>query len=55
MGSDVVATVKMCMKAFDDEGPGGGHYENMMGPYAKLGCGIYVQGQQLTIVQDYGN
>ena len=52
---DLGMTVAACVKAFFDEGPGGGHYNNMMGPYAKLGCGIYVQGQQLTIVQDYGN
>ena len=52
---DVAMTVVACVKAFFDEGPGGGHYENMMGNYGSLGCGIYVQGQQLTIVQDYGN
>ena len=51
---DLGMTVAACVKAFFDEGPGGGHYENMMGNYGTLGCGIYVQGQQLTIVQDYG-
>jgi hypothetical protein len=54
-GSDLVPVVKMCVKAFYDEGPGGGHYENMMGSYAKLGCGIYASGGKITIVQDYGN
>jgi hypothetical protein len=54
-GGDLVPVVKMCVKAFYDEGPGGGHYENMMGPYAKLGCGIYQSGTKITIVQDYGN
>ena len=52
---DVVATVKQCVAAFYSEGPGGGHYDNMMGPYAKLGCGIYQSGTKITIVQDYGN
>ena len=37
------------------EGPGGGHYENMMGNYASLGCGVYIQGDGITIVQDFGN
>ena len=55
VGGDMVALVKQCMKAFYDEGPGGGHYENMMGSYAKLGCGIYQSGTKVTIVQDYGN
>jgi len=54
-GGDVVPVVKACVKAFYDEGPGGGHYENMMGPYAKLGCGIYQSGTKITIVQDFGN
>ena len=51
---DLAMTVAACVQAFFDEGPGGGHYENMTGNYGTLGCGIYVQGQQLTIVQDYG-
>jgi hypothetical protein len=56
---DVGMTVVACVAAFFAEGPGTGdahgHYNNMIGPYATLGCGIYVQGQQITIVQDYGN
>ena len=55
ISGDLSMTVAACVKAFFDEGPGGGHYENMMGAYATLGCGIYVQGDQLTIVQDYGH
>jgi len=31
-----------------------GHYINMMGPYATLGCGIYTSGTTVTVVQDYG-
>jgi hypothetical protein len=54
-GGDMVALVKQCVKAYYDEGPGGGHYENLMGPYAKLGCGIYQSGTKVTIVQDFGN
>jgi uncharacterized protein YkwD len=36
------------------EGPGGGHYENMIGNHAKLGCGVYVGGGAITVVQDFG-
>jgi uncharacterized protein YkwD len=35
------------------EGPGGGHYENIRGAYTELGCGIYVDGNSVTVVQDY--
>jgi hypothetical protein len=51
---DISAVVGDCVAAFYSEGPGGGHYENMMGPYATLGCGIYISGSKITIVQDYG-
>jgi hypothetical protein len=54
-GGDMSALVGQCIAAFFSEGPGGGHYENMMGPYAKLGCGIYQQDTRVTIVQDFGN
>ena len=54
-GGDATQVVIQCVAAFYSEGPGGGHYENMMGPYAKLGCGIYESGGKITIVQDFGN
>ena len=54
-GQSQSQVVVACVAAFYAEGPGGGHYTNMMGPYASLGCGIYQQGTAITIVQDYGN
>jgi uncharacterized protein YkwD len=51
----MAALVEECIKAFYDEGPGGGHYENMMGPYTTVGIGIYQSGTKVTIVQDFGN
>ncbi len=51
---DVRNTIAQCLQAFYDEGPGGGHYENMMGNYGTLGCGVYLQGSGITITQDYG-
>jgi uncharacterized protein YkwD len=35
------------------EGPGGGHYENMRGRYTQLGCGVFVNGLEITVVQDF--
>lgn len=59
-GGDMNMLVGQCVAAFYAEGPGSdyqthGHYINMMGPYATLGCGIYQSGTDVTIVQDYGN
>jgi hypothetical protein len=51
---DLDQLVRNCVKAFYDEGPGGGHYDNMMGDHRGLGCGIYIEGTDVTIVQDYG-
>lgn len=59
-GEDLNMVVGNCIAAFYSEGPGSdynthGHYINMMGDYATLGCGIYYSGGKITIVQDYGN
>jgi uncharacterized protein YkwD len=52
-------TIAACIAAFWSEGPGSGpahgHYNNMIGNYGSLGCGVYVTPQNgITIVQDYG-
>jgi hypothetical protein len=43
-----------CLRTFYDEGPGGGHHENMMGEYRTLGCAVHVAGGGVSIVQDFG-
>ncbi|MGE0871257.1 MAG: CAP domain-containing protein [Kofleriaceae bacterium] len=57
-GNDIMTLVAACIEAFYSEGPGTGdehgHYNNMMGDHAALGCGIYESGSAVTIVQDYG-
>lgn len=35
------------------EGPGGGHYENMTGPYGEIACGIAVTNDEVTVTQDF--
>ena len=60
-GGDMNMLVGQCVAAFYAEGPGSdysthGHYINMMGAYAKLGCGIFEAANgDVTIIQDYGN
>lgn len=35
------------------EGPGGGHYEHIVGPYTQVGCGVFVTTAAVTVVQDF--
>jgi hypothetical protein len=35
------------------EGPKGAHYRNMTGPYHELGCGLFVNGDEVTLVQAF--
>ena len=53
-GGSVRKAIIKCLRTFYDEGPGGGHYENMVGEYRTLGCAVQVTGGGVSIVQDYG-
>ena len=53
-GGDMKQLVGACIAAFYSEGPGGGHYENMLGNHGTLGCGIFQSGSSVTIIQDFG-
>lgn len=59
-GGAMDALVAACIAAFYAEGPGTdysqhGHYINMMGTYKTLGVGLFVQGDMVTVVEDFGN
>jgi len=45
--------IAQAIATFWSEGPGGGHYENIVGPYSQLGCGLFQNGSDLTVVQDF--
>lgn len=34
-------------------GPGGQHYDILAGPYSEVGCGIFVDGNEVTVAQDF--
>ncbi len=36
-----------------DEGPSGGHYRNMVARRSEVGCGIFVNRGEVTIVQEF--
>ena len=35
------------------QGESGAHYRNMMGRYAEIGCGVFVDGDEVTVVQAF--
>jgi uncharacterized protein YkwD len=35
------------------QGTGGAHYDNLAGPYTQAGCGIFVNGDEVTVVQAF--
>jgi uncharacterized protein YkwD len=49
--------IQQGLKSMWDEGPGGGHYENMKNPaYKNFGCGVYVApntAQDVTVTMDF--
>jgi hypothetical protein len=49
----VQGIVAAAIQAFYSEGPGGGHYENIVGSYTQIGCGIYIDSNGITIVEDF--
>lgn len=36
-----------------EQGEGGAHYRNLVGNYAEVGCGIFVNGDEVTVVQAF--
>ena len=36
-----------------NEGPGGGHYDNLAGPHTAMGCGVFVADGRVTVVQAF--
>jgi hypothetical protein len=55
-GEDQKTLVSQCVRSFYEEGPGtGGHYEILLGPYTRAGCGIFQQDTMITIIVDFGD
>jgi hypothetical protein len=53
----VRGTVQMAMQDLTrlslEEGPGGGHYQNLLGAWSGIGCGGALDAAGITIVQDF--
>jgi len=35
------------------EGPGGVHYQIIAGRYTQVGCGVFINNGEITVVQDF--
>ena len=51
-GSNVRQTISQAIAAFHSEGPSGGHWQNLMGPFNEVGCGVATGGGGITFVQN---
>jgi len=45
--------IKLGLADMWKEGEGGAHYRNMVGNYSQLGCGVFVNGDEVTVVQAF--
>ena len=52
-GGSVRTVIREGIASMWAEGPGGGHYENLVGKYTEMGCGIWIEGDAITVVQDF--
>jgi len=52
-GYTVPQVIKQGVAQMWAEGPNGSHYQIMTGKYAQVGCGIYTNGNEVTISQEF--
>ena len=45
--------IEQTLASYWNEGPSGGHYKNLTGPYSLIGCGVTIRNGELTFVQDF--
>lgn len=45
--------VKLGLADMWEQGEGGTHYRNLVGNYTEIGCGIFVNGDEVTVVQAF--
>ena len=47
------AVVEKSLAEMWQEGPGGEHYDIMIGDYKQVGCGVFVQGDQVAVLEAF--
>lgn len=49
----VLAVVEQSLAEMWREGPGGEHYDIMIDAYGQIGCGVYVKGDQVAVIEAF--
>jgi hypothetical protein len=49
----VRAVIERSLAQMWQEGPGGDHYRNMTGDYTEVGCGVHVNGDDVSVAQAF--
>ena len=52
-GFSVRAVIQRGLAQMWQVGPGGEHYDIMAGPFSEIGCGIAINGSEVTVTQDF--
>jgi len=52
-GFSVESVIQRGLAQMWDVGPGGEHYDIMVGAFSQIGCGIAVNGSEVTVTQDF--
>ncbi len=52
-GFSVKLVVQKGLAQMWDVGPGGEHYDIIAGAYTEVGCGVFVNGEEVTAAQDF--
>jgi hypothetical protein len=53
LGSTAHSAISVAIASFWSEGPGGPHYQNLIGAWSAVGCGVVRDGSLWTVVQDF--
>jgi hypothetical protein len=52
-GFSVNAVIQKGLAQMWQVGPQGDHYDILVGPYSEVGCGVFVNGSEVTVAQDF--
>lgn len=52
-GFSVAAVIQRGLAQMWEVGPGGEHYDIMVGAFSEIGCGVAVNGSEVTVTQDF--
>jgi len=53
VGPNARAAISISLSSFWAEGPGGGHYQNLISNRSDVGCGVFSENGLVTVVQEF--